>query len=170
MERHRLEEIRLALKLNKVEFAKLMGITANYYSHISLADGKGNLRVEHIHRLLESANVNPVWLLTGKGVMFLTGISDQPAGIEPTEEQIGLIYKEVTSGEKIDVSTMNIASRQMILLVCAQVAVEFPDANTIRELSFAARSIIRAKFRLPDMDIVKALGVEMEANKILGQD
>ena len=62
MKTDRLEEIRRDLGLSKAQMADLMGIEASYYSHILKGEGKGNLRLEHLERLLNDANVNPLWL------------------------------------------------------------------------------------------------------------
>jgi transcriptional regulator with XRE-family HTH domain len=71
MKTDRLEEIRQDLGLSKAQMAELMGIEASYYSHILKGEGKGNLRLEHLERLLNDANVNPLWVMTGEGEKYL---------------------------------------------------------------------------------------------------
>ncbi|MBK8923258.1 MAG: helix-turn-helix transcriptional regulator [Saprospirales bacterium] len=71
MKTDRLEEIRRDLGLNKAQMAELMGIEASYYSNILKGEGKGNLRLEHLERLLNDANVNPLWIMTGEGEKYL---------------------------------------------------------------------------------------------------
>ena len=67
----RLEEIRIELGLSKQDFAPLLGVTPNYYTHISNDNGKGHLRLEHLESLLEKQGVNPAWVLAGRGDRYL---------------------------------------------------------------------------------------------------
>ena len=75
----RLEQVRAELGLTKAQFAQAMGITANYYTHISNENGKGNLRLEHLESLLHSQNINPGWIMTGEGNKYLS----EDVGVKP---------------------------------------------------------------------------------------
>lgn len=57
--------------------ADAMGITPHYYYGILAGNGKANLRIEHLESLLQRHNVNPAWVLAGKGDQFLKGEANQ---------------------------------------------------------------------------------------------
>lgn len=67
---HRLEEVRGILGLNKTVFANAMGISSHGYQHIMADNGKGSVTVKHLENLYLSYNVNPGWVISGKGDMF----------------------------------------------------------------------------------------------------
>jgi transcriptional regulator with XRE-family HTH domain len=71
MKTARLEEIRVELKINKTQFAGLMGISPHYYYQILNGQGSTNLRLEHLENLLTTKGVNPAWVITGEGEKFL---------------------------------------------------------------------------------------------------
>jgi transcriptional regulator with XRE-family HTH domain len=104
----RLEEIREELGLSKQEFAGCLGIKANYYTHISNANGKGNLRLEHLESLLASKSVNPVWIMTGQGEKYLN-LSKAPtqgtvlAGEVPIAPANGSVDQELLNHFVIEV-------------------------------------------------------------------
>ena len=68
----RLEEIRAELKINKTQFAELMGISPHYYYQILSGQGSTNLRLEHLENLLTNKGVNPTWIITGEGDRFIS--------------------------------------------------------------------------------------------------
>ena len=155
----RLEQVRQHLRLSKADFARLMGIKPNYYTHISTENGRGNLRIEHLEALLVQANVNPVWVLTGVGEMF---VSNSNVGLiegEPTEAQIEELYQLVV---KTEGRNLTIHNSYKLKLACAQCFIDYPEAQNLRELSFAARVYFRLLERLPQVDIITALGFQNE--------
>ncbi len=152
-----LEEIRSVLGLNKTEMANLLGIDQSYYQHILKGNGKGNLRIEHLENLLLKANVNPVWVLTGQGDLFMGKSNMELALNEPTEEQIEELYKMVLEKES---ATVGVHQSYKLKLACAQCFVDFPDAQNLSELAFAARVYFKLLERLPQVDIITALGFQ----------
>lgn len=152
----RLEEIRQELGLNKSAFAQLMGIEPRYYSHISTENGKGNLRTEHLEALFKNANVNPLWVLTGEGDRYVRISTEFVAADEPTEDQVNALYDLVVIQEGADFDKSII---YLTKFICAQVISEFPDAETLEQLSFAARAYIRVVKRMPATDFMDILGV-----------
>lgn len=92
----RLEQIRGRLGLNKTEFADAMGVSNRYYYNILSGAGSGNLRLEHLESLLQRFKVNPAWVLTGEGEMFLE-IQDNT-----TEWISGSIVPDIPITAKID--------------------------------------------------------------------
>lgn len=154
----RLEEIRADLGLNKTKMAALMGIDQSYYQHILKGEGKANLRIEHLEALLTKADVNPVWILTGEGDKIMGFSHDfkiEPG--EPDEEQVEALYEMVLEAEG---QPADIQQTYKLKLACAQCFVDFPDACDLRELSFAARVYFRLLSRLPQVDIITALGFQ----------
>lgn len=150
-----LEEIRAALGLSKTEMAVLLGIDQSYYQHILKGNGKGNLRLEHLESLLAKANVNPLWVLTGQGEMFMGKSHDFTAQNEPTEEQIETLFRMVLD---LEGTTIGVHQSYKLKLACAQCFIDFPDARNFEELAFAARVYLKLLERLPQVDIITALG------------
>lgn len=151
----RLEQVRQHLRLSKADFARLMGIKPNYYTHISTENGRGNLRIEHLEALLVQASVNPVWVLTGSGDMFVSNSNEGLVSGEPTEAQIEELYQLVL---KLEAKNLSVHNSYKLKLACAQCFIEYPEAQNLRELSFAARVYFRLLERLPQVDIITALG------------
>lgn len=137
--------------------AELMGIDQSYYGHILRDDGKGNVRLEQLERLLSMARINPIWVMTGEGDMILRISQDFIAGHEPTEEQIEALYKMVL---EIEGRELTVHQSYKFKLACAQCFVDFPDAANFRELSFAARVYFTLIERVPKIDLINALGFE----------
>lgn len=81
----RVKAIRKSLGLTQTEFGEKVGITKGTLS--ALESGAGGLS-NHVHRsILREFNVNPVWLDTGEGSMFLE--------LSP-EDEIGRFFGDVT--------------------------------------------------------------------------
>lgn len=66
----RVERVRVSLKLNKSQFAKLVGLTPQTYNNFVGAQGS-KPNVELLHGIVTQIGVNPLWVLTGKGAVFL---------------------------------------------------------------------------------------------------
>lgn len=130
--------------------AELLGIDQSYYGHILRDDGRGNLRLEHLERLLQKKNVNPVWVMTGEGSMILRISHEVEWENEPTEEQIDALYNFV-----LDKNPMELAVREKLMfrLACAQCYYENPDANSLHELSLAAKVYLKLISRFPDINL-----------------
>lgn len=152
----RLEEIRQDLGLSKADFARLIGIKPNYYTHISTDNGRGNLRVEHLEVLLRKANVNPIWILTGQGDKFIRVSNEIVDPNEPTEEEVNALFDKVVREEGAEFDK---SKTYLTKFICAQVIYEFPDAEDIKQLSFAARAYLKAIMRMPTTDFMDILGV-----------
>jgi len=153
---NRIEVVRAYLGLTKTQMAQLMGIDQSYYGHILREDGKGNLRIEHLERLLSAKSISPLWVLTGQGEMILGISTEFTAQNEPTEDQIEALYNLVKGQEGSDFDTQ---MTYLAKFICAQVMVEFPEAESLENLSYAARAYIRAVKRLPDSDFMEILGI-----------
>lgn len=69
MQKNKIKEIRKALGLSQPEFGELIGIKAPQVSLIE--SGKHDLSEKTKLRIIEKYHVNPVWLDTGEGEMFL---------------------------------------------------------------------------------------------------
>lgn len=69
MQKNKIKEIRKALGLSQPEFGELIGIKAPQVSLIE--SGKHDLSEKTKLRIIDKYHVNPVWLDTGEGEMFL---------------------------------------------------------------------------------------------------
>lgn len=69
MQKNRIKEIRKELGLSQPEFGELIGIKAPQVSLIE--SGKHDLSEKTKLRIIEKYHVNPEWLDTGEGEMFL---------------------------------------------------------------------------------------------------
>jgi transcriptional regulator with XRE-family HTH domain len=156
MKTDRLEEIRRDLGLSKAQMADLMGIEASYYSHILKGEGKGNLRLEHLERLLNDANVNPLWLITGEGEKYLGKTQDLEMRGEPTEEEVEQLYNFVLQQHPAELSTNQI---YMLKLACAQAFVDYPELKRLDQLGLVVSVYLRVIVRFPTIDLVNLLGL-----------
>lgn len=146
----RLEEIRADLGLNKTEMAALLGIDQSYYQHILKGKGKGNLRIEHLERLLAQASINPLWVLTGQGHKIIRISNEIEWEKEPTDEQIDALANYVLEESPVELS---MRSRMMFRLACAQCYFENPGVKTLRELAIAARVYLKLILKYPDINL-----------------
>lgn len=156
MKTDRLEEIRRDLGLSKAQMADLMGIEASYYSHILKGEGKGNLRLEHLERLLNDANVNPLWVMTGEGEKYLGKNQVLEARGEPSEEEVEQLYNLVLKKYPAELSTHQ---KYMLKLACAQSFVDYPDLRRLDQLSLVVSVYLRLIIRFPSIDLVNLLGL-----------
>ena len=65
----RLELIRRKLNLTQSQFAQILGIQQSVYGRYR--DGVGNITADMLSSLLTQLRINPTWLLSGEGSMFL---------------------------------------------------------------------------------------------------
>ncbi len=151
----RLEQIRESLGLSKTEMAARMWIDQSYYQHIIAGKGKGNLRLEHIERLVATSGVNPSWLLMGDGERFVRIYNKIEWEKEPTAEQIEALYQSVVSKE---IELTKIQSLKM-QLACAQCYIDNPDAKNVADLVAAARVYLKIILRFPSFDINGLFGL-----------
>lgn len=69
---NRIKEVRKSLNLNQVEFGLKLGISVGVISNIELHRNKTDISKNPICNLICNIfNVNPNWLLTGEGEMFV---------------------------------------------------------------------------------------------------
>lgn len=134
-----------------------MGIDQSYYGHILRENGRGNLRIEHLERLLNAASVSPLWVLTGQGDMILRESQDFLTENEPTEEEVTRLYELVINqeGSAFDTSTPYLAK-----FICAQVIFEFSDTKDLAKLALAVRAYMHAIKRLPGTNFMDIMGVK----------
>lgn len=104
----RLEKIRGILGLNKTAFADAMGITNRYYYNILNEKSSNSLRLEHLESLLIKYQVNPAWVLTGEGEMFLR------TGEGTTQWIAGHIIPEVPATAEIDQDTLDLFMQRVL--------------------------------------------------------
>lgn len=66
----RIKKIRKEIKLTQIEFAEICGVTQRYISEIESGKQK-TISAEVFYKITKKFNINPDWLLTGEGDMFL---------------------------------------------------------------------------------------------------
>lgn len=79
----RLKLIRQNQNLSQLEFAKILGVSQSYYANIER--GRYSLKIDFIICIKNKFNINPTWLLTGEGPMWL----EPPDQCERDKEDIG---------------------------------------------------------------------------------
>lgn len=88
----RLKKLRESLGHSQKEFSDLMGVSLQVYQRYEYE--KQVPGADKVARLLDNLkDVNPTWLLTGEGPMFLNEIPQIP-GIEDDEREILRILRE----------------------------------------------------------------------------
>jgi transcriptional regulator with XRE-family HTH domain len=65
----RLKTLRKTLKLSQDQFSEIVGLSQAAYSQTE--QGRRKVTLYAIETLIERFNVNPMWLITGKGAMYL---------------------------------------------------------------------------------------------------
>lgn len=65
----RLKSFRVELGYDQLTMGKILGVKQNTYSQIE--NGRRQLTENHIQLMVERANLNKDWLLTGNGSMFI---------------------------------------------------------------------------------------------------
>ena len=70
----RLREIRYAMTANKSAFSRTLEMSRPHLDH--LLNGSAGLADVYLHRLIE-IGIDPTWLLTGQGKMFLPWREEQ---------------------------------------------------------------------------------------------
>ncbi|BDF59216.1 hypothetical protein CE91St36_20330 [Christensenellaceae bacterium] len=71
----RIKEIRRALGLNQMEFAKRLGLSQSSLAMIEV--GRRSFSDKHIKLICSAFHINEEWLRSGQGEMFLTTCYDQ---------------------------------------------------------------------------------------------
>lgn len=165
MKTGRLEQIRKELGLNKAQMAQIMGLTPSYYSHILKGQGKANLRMEHVERLLEFANVNPVWLLTGEGEKYVAAAVE--AGQEPSLERVEALYDHL---QKSEPHPPTLTHQYLLKTVCARVLMEYPKVTSLDMLAMLAGVYLNVMMRMPDINVAAMLGVAEEVAPYMKQE
>lgn len=87
----RIKELRKALNISQEELAHAMGLSPSGVSNIECGNRKVNDK--HIRMLNMTYNVNPDWLRTGEGEMFLP-VDNSP--LSSIQKQYNLSDKAIT--------------------------------------------------------------------------
>lgn len=99
----RLKHARKALGLSQIEMAKALGIGQSTYCQFET--GVRPLQARYINSLQSMYNVNPEWLKTGEGDMFIKSSKDEEffAAYESlTDDSKKLIYEMIMKLKKAD--------------------------------------------------------------------
>ena len=89
----RIRELRNALPMNQVEFANFLNIKQNT---LSVYEKRGKVPAELLESIVIKTNVNPDWLLTGRGEIF--GL---PSLIKEVQEKLKLAVPVIETTESI---------------------------------------------------------------------
>src|SRR5690349_4351421 len=74
----RIEQVRGYLGLNRSKFCRTIGMSPQTYNNFIGPQGtKPNIQL--LHGVVTRFGVNPMWLFTGAGNMFLAGYGDKPS-------------------------------------------------------------------------------------------
>ena len=73
----RVEQVRNHLRLSKVQFTRAIGMKPQTYNNFIGAQGS-KPNVELIHGIVTKFRADPMWVLTGKGSMFLDAFNGAP--------------------------------------------------------------------------------------------
>lgn len=88
----RLKQLRKALNLSQSKFGELLGTTQRAVSHWERDEAEPSF--QQLKKLIDLFNVNPTWLLTGEGEMFLSRTEAKNIGVNYGGMQIGNIMAE----------------------------------------------------------------------------
>lgn len=78
----RIERLRTALRLNKSNFARAIGLSPQTYNNFTGAQAS-KPSVELLHGLVTRCGANPMWILTGAGSMFMERADAASQGNSP---------------------------------------------------------------------------------------
>jgi len=100
----RIKLVRKTLAQSQTEFAGAIGITQTSLSQIE--SGKNGISYDVFHAIISGFNVNPFWLMDGKGEMFGTPVASPAGGAAPLvvtvsedgEENIVLVDQKAAAG------------------------------------------------------------------------
>jgi hypothetical protein len=119
----RLQMAKKAARLNNEDLGKFLGITS---SGVAVAFSRKNLSDLKINILIEKMRLNPNWLETGEGDMFLTNMVFDPPGAYGKPQ--GDLFPELEAYKKSSVDTLAAALEHATKTLELQ-------ANTIRTTS-----------------------------------
>lgn len=87
----RLKQLRKKLNLSQAAFAKALGLSQSAIGDIE--SGKNKLKTQNFNAICREFNVNPAWLETGEGEMFMPSSSLEKLAreYELTAEEVALI-------------------------------------------------------------------------------
>jgi len=88
---NRIKQVRKFLKMSQSQFGKVLGTTQRAVSHWERNEAEPSL--EQLQKLTQLFNINPTWLLTGQGEMFLNN-NQKSIGVNYGGVQIGNIIAE----------------------------------------------------------------------------
>lgn len=134
--------------------AEIMGIDHSYYAHILSDKRNANIRMEHMERMLEHIKVNPMWLISGDGDMFVNMINIEWEK-EPSEEQIDSLYKFVLEHYPTELSYIE---KLKFRLACAQCYYDNPKIKSLNTLAVGARVYLKFIKAMPNLDLPGVLG------------
>ena len=99
----RLKIFRQHLGLKQSQMADRLGIRQSSYATIEL--GVNNLKTEHIINIINNDKVNPAWLLTGEGEMFLGEVQSEdklPMPIHLGLKETPIFSMKAFAGEMVE--------------------------------------------------------------------
>lgn len=145
----RLEEVRAVFGIKKTAMADLLGIDQSTY--FNLLDGRSNLRLVHIERLMKhSPVVNPYWLLTGEQDMFLSP-PDWDWSQAPPDATVAALYKYVM--EQWPPGELSERQKTSLMVACANVMDQNPEVRSFRALSVGVRVYLLYIKRYPRLSV-----------------
>lgn len=105
LENKRLKILRQKLKMAQGDFAQRLNMKQGSYSDIER--GRVDMSAHVIKKLIMTFNVNPIWLLTGKGDMFLQS-TDPIIPPDPEHEELLKLQRQVAEiAQKIELIVSN---------------------------------------------------------------
>lgn len=111
----RLKEARGRLNINQKQFAEKLGVTGSYVSEIE--NGKAKPGFDFFIKLSRTFDINPTWLLLGKGERFLKKDPDyDPLEREPAtyEERLKEFYFFFEHSELFRLNALSTSVRFLI--------------------------------------------------------
>lgn len=160
----RLSSVQDYLGLSKTDFAKTLKIAKQTY--YKLERGENNINVDILTRLYKEHKVNPIWMLTGKGSMFVDlGISQEHKMNKVLEEAnaFGIDIENLLSKYIIEKIFQKMALNDLLsgdrpLLTFKKIIVHsnLADVNTEAK-RYLIEKIHKSKEKVISLDKTKAL-------------
>lgn len=160
----RLSAVQDYLGLSKTDFAKTLKIAKQTY--YKLERGENNINVDVLSRLYKEHKVNPVWMLTGEGSMFIDlGISREHKMSKVLEEAdaFGVDIEHLISKHIIEKIFQKMALNDLFsgdrpLLTFKKIIVNsyLADVNTGAK-RYLIEKIHKSKEKVISLDKIKAL-------------